>query len=241
MASLILLCSCVIAFGNGCLGLENTAQADFNVKVNDAKRSQILRSYSLSELKSLKWRKKAQLGQYQSLKEWIWLWAEGMSAEESAMVDLIVLESKDGRKAFMPRWVTQKYDLYIVRSAEEPIQLRSVVPTQAFPRLANERLPLDSYQLSDIVSIELTNYQKYYGLFQLKKRTDPAAARGEKLFLQTCLGCHGIHQKVESQSMRMKINTAEAFVHKAVPGLPKLEEKDIRALKSYIRALPQIP
>jgi len=150
--------------------------------------------------------------------------------EENATVDLLVFESGSGKKSLIPRWFLTRYDLFL---AETPEGLKLIPPTRSFPKSLTEHLPLISYVLEDVKSLQLTSYELFYQPYILKKKTDPAAVRGEKFFLQSCLACYSDPKKMVDA---IRAATAEAKPEDV--GLPpKLDEKDWRALKTYVKGL----
>ena len=119
--------------------------------------------------------------------------------EERAQVDLVVLKSKSNKKALIPRALVNKYPILLAfRSSSEAGRdsfegrgpVFSVVPWSSKPKILQEDLPLENFFLPQITQIELTNYRNQYSPLFLKRRTDPSAMRGEKLFVQNCVTCH---------------------------------------------------
>ncbi|MCM0605551.1 MAG: hypothetical protein KA715_05625 [Xanthomonadaceae bacterium] len=214
------------------------SQADIQIKVNDSQRQVTLRTISEVEIKASKWLMRQGYRQHLSLKKWIEEATLGMTGDENAQIDLLIFEGAGGKKAFVPRHVLQRFDLFLAKpTAMTAVGLDIVVPRKVYPKISSEHLPLDSYMIESVTTIELTNYKTHYGQYLLKKRSDPAAARGEKLFLQTCLGCHSVHNKVETSSLKTKLEQMETFKHKVGEGLPSFDEKESRSLKSYVKAL----
>ena len=214
------------------------ARADIQIKVNDAANQKVILTMTEAEIKALKWLSRQGYRQHLSLKKLVEQATSGMSGDENAGIDLLIVEGAGGKKAFVPRHVLQRYDLFLAKpNLETAVGLDIVVPRKVFPKISSEHLPLDSYMLESVTAIELTNYKTHYGPYILKKRSDPAAARGEKLFLQTCLGCHSVHNKVETASLKAKLDQTEKFVHKVGPGLPTFDEKEVKSLRSFVKAL----
>lgn len=220
-----------------CFGLF-LSQADIQIKVNDSKRQLVLKTRTEGEIKASKWLQRTGYRQHLSLKKWVEEATQGMTGDENAQIDLLIFEGVGGKKAFVPRHILQRFDLFLAKpNTESAVGLDIVVPRKVYPKISAERLPLDSYMIESVTSIELTNYKTHYGSYLLKKRSDPAAARGEKLFLQTCLGCHSVHNKVETSALKSKLETLDPFQHKQGTGLPFFDEKEVRSLKSYVKAL----
>ena len=102
-----------------------------------------------------------------------------------------------------------------------------------------EGLPVESYFLSEVSRLELSNYsERYSGLF-LKRRTDPLAMRGEKIFVQNCITCHStgkipsLTDGADHGAARQKLASGG---HPPVKGSPKLNDRDFRALVNYLDA-----
>src|SRR6185437_7186100 len=107
-------------------------------------------------------------------------------------------------------------------------ELKSVAPWTSHPRTRKEGLPLETYFVSGVNEIDLDNYRERYGDIFLKERTDPVAMRGEKIFIQGCLGCH------DSQPGMVKARNWQG-THPSVNGGPELNKPEFRALNSYLR------
>lgn len=157
--------------------------------------------------------------------------------EKNAEVDLVVVEDSLGKKAMIPRSFVNKYGVILSHNATEGW---SVVPPWTSDKKAQkERLPLETFYMGSVNRITLTNYRNLYGerLF-LKRRTDPLAMRGEKIFVQTCMGCHFQNAKAKPDEMAGKIQASYSIEkpHSPVAGFPDLDEKDWRALRIYTKA-----
>ncbi len=154
---------------------------------------------------------------------------KGTGNERKAQIDLVVLKNARGAFALIPRSFIVKYPLMLAREGDrsgDHHNLRSVVPWTSHPKTRSEALPLETYFVSDVNEIDLANYQEKYGQVFLKRRTEPLAIRGEKIFVQSCLSCH------DSSS---GISKARDWVgtHPPVHGAPELDERAKRALRSY--------
>jgi hypothetical protein len=108
-----------------------------------------------------------------------------LNAEAKSQIDLIVLKGGKGEQAWIPRAFLTRYPMLLA----EPT-LDSVVPTTSWAKIQTEDLPHGTYWVRGVQRVELTNYREQFGRFYLKRRTDPAAMRGEKVFVQNCLACH---------------------------------------------------
>lgn len=149
---------------------------------------------------------------------------EDLPGEDKAQVDLIIFQSSTGDKAQVPRWLINKYPVML---AVHDGVLKLVLPWSTRPKIWEEGLPLNRYALKDIVQVEFANYQKIYGSFYLKRRTDPLALRGEKIFVQNCTTCH-------SAGIEKSARKLASTGHPEMKDAPKLKDRDMRALVSYI-------
>ena len=110
-----------------------------------------------------------------------------------------------------------------------------------------ESLPIERFFVADVREIELANFDRHYAGVLLKRRTDPVLARGEKLYVQSCMGCHGVHSwpAVEAFARELPLKGYPEERHRAVLGMPQLRDQDLRALLAYFHALkgeqPQMP
>lgn len=123
---------------------------------------------------------------------------EKLPVENRAQVDLVILKGKGGHSASIPRALLSKYPLMVAYQADgqnldaKKGPLYSIVPWTSKPKIKNEELPLESFSIPQMMEIELANYREKYSSLFLKRRTDPSAMRGEKLFVQNCVGCHSM-------------------------------------------------
>lgn len=114
-----------------------------------------------------------------------------LAPEQKAHIDWIVLHARSGREVLLPRWVATKYPVLLASSRDgKTIAPMSVLPWTSRASLAQEELPLDAFFVSDLTRIELTHAPMRMGSVFLKRRTDPIALRGEKLFTKNCAACH---------------------------------------------------
>ncbi|MCM2279625.1 MAG: cytochrome c [Oligoflexia bacterium] len=163
---------------------------------------------------------------------------EKLTVEQKAQIDLVVFRNAEGGQALVPRYVISRYPLILGTHRQgSRIEggLTVVVPLTSAPKIQSEGLPLGTYALDKLTLIELTSYSnRFSGLF-LKRRTDPAAIRGETMFVRNCISCHSetrgkpLPPVVEARSLA-------SLGHPAATGVPRLSERDARALASYLEA-----
>jgi hypothetical protein len=159
---------------------------------------------------------------------------EGLTIAERAQIDLVILRNAKGTQAFVPRFLISRYPVII--SDRGPWY--SVVPWTSKPKILQEDLPLERYFVPGLRQIELTNYRNLYSAYFLKKQTDPLAMRGEKIFMQNCLGCHNPAQAPnipQADPTKSRVLATQGQ-HSTVKGVPSLEAKQWRALINYFEA-----
>ncbi|MEK7690663.1 MAG: cytochrome c [Bdellovibrionota bacterium] len=162
---------------------------------------------------------------------------EPLPPESRARVDLVIAKSKSGNQAWLPRSLITRYPIVLNARGE----LR--VPWKSHPKVLNEPLPVLSFDLSEVQSLDFANYHDRFGPAFLKRRTDPTAMRGEKLFLQNCRACHEARNSANPAVNQLKlgdepqIRTLVDERHRGVNGMPKFSRKEVRALKVYSDAI----
>lgn len=165
---------------------------------------------------------------------------ETLPPDLKAQVDLIILKNDQGSQAMFPRSLVTKYPLLLAtrRNNEELHSSQVVVPWTSSPKILNEDLPLESFFISNLTRIELANYREKYTLFFLKRRTDPSAMRGEKIFVQNCTACHaaGRGPSISEIPNDIRVRTLASAGHPPVAGNPKLTGRDFKALINYLDA-----
>jgi mono/diheme cytochrome c family protein len=160
----------------------------------------------------------------------------GVALERKAQVDLLVIKNGAGGQVLLPRSVLTKYPAMLALGGPAP---RVVMPWTSKPKMLKEDLPIESYFVSDVVRIELANYRERYSSVYLKRRTDPLAMKGEKIFVQNCVGCHadGNRPALSELSGEPQARKLASDGHPpSVKGVPKLSERDRRALANYLNA-----
>lgn len=96
------------------------------------------------------------------------------------------------------------------------------------------------FDVNNIRKIELSDHHVSYPQTSLKIRTNPAASRGEKVFIQNCLACHSVSTygspKLNPAALSKERLTAFATIHKKWPEL-KLDARSERGLIEYSEAI----
>lgn len=135
---------------------------------------------------------------------------EILTVEERAQIDLIVLESGD--PAHRPLPVARGW--FVVSGKGDEWWFSEQI--QKFP----------------VKEIRLTSYGERFPQFISKKRTEPTAIKGEKLYLRNCVACH-------EQQLKTAVEEIDLAKHPAVQGLNfgKIADKNTRAIRSYLKSL----
>jgi hypothetical protein len=246
-----------------CLTLVGVGNADAALQIAwespSATIPQVLKDFTLEDLE----KKKAQLlteidplakgGKESarflgpSLSELVAETTKGLTAADRSTSDLVVLKTRTGKEALMPKAFLVKYpqiQLALKRNgqtlgAEAP---RVVLPATTNSKIKGENILLEPLFLSELVQITLTSYEKRYGAFILTRRTDPAAMRGEKMYLQNCVSCHSSAPTTQaSLASPVMVEKIAGGGHPEFPGVKyfKLifDKKSTRSLTSYLEAL----
>lgn len=163
-----------------------------------------------------------------------------LPVDAKASIDLVILKNNRGETALVPRAVITKYPLLLAfqREKNNLKELHSIVPWGSRPKVLEESLPLARYFVEGVTRIELANYREKYSALFLRRRTDPAAMRGEKLFVQSCVGCHGagMGPAITEFHNESRMRSLASTGHPEVKGNPKLTDRDHRAIMSYLDA-----
>jgi hypothetical protein len=157
--------------------------------------------------------------------------------ENKAQVDLIVLRGQHG-EALVPRSIVVKYPvmLALTKEGQSLGGIQSVIPWTSRARILSEDLPLETYFVSGVYQVQLTNYRERYRALFLRRRTDPSAMRGEKLFVQNCISCHMEGHRVGTLNSRTIASSEHPQVRGALGAAPKINLRDRRYLTSYLDA-----
>lgn len=154
-----------------------------------------------------------------------------LTVDQRAQFDLVVLKNERGQKALVPRAFLSRYSLILAmeKNGQKQVYPSSIVQWSSNAKLQKEGLVLETFFLEGVSTIELANYRDRFGSYFLKRRTDPVAMRGEKLFVQNCVGCHGAGTPPE-------VKRLSQGGHPIAQASVKPSDKDLRALLSYLEA-----
>ncbi len=166
-----------------------------------------------------------------------------LSPKTRADIDLIRLRNASGEQALIPRAFVVKYPILLAfqrddRSlgAQSPY---SVIPWTSKSKITQEGVPLERFFLPGVAEVEFLNSVELFAAYRLKRRTDPAAMNGEKIFLRTCVNCHstGTGPSLSSVSAPEPSRKLASGGHPEVPGGPRIEGKERRFLSAYLDAV----
>lgn len=181
-------------------------------------------------------------------------WIERLPGEQRATIDLIVFEaatdpahpSRAAHRIYVPRWLLTKHPevrLAYERAGKSLGQERGpwalVIPWTSKKKITQEELPLQDFFQDRIDRVVLSNYRAQFPALFMKRRSDPVAMRGEKLFVQNCMSCHATEHApplaIDRSSVAdPKIKKVAASGHPTVPGGPTWGFKDRKALINYL-------
>jgi hypothetical protein len=156
--------------------------------------------------------------------------------DQKAQVDLVMFGANGGHELRIPRSLITKYPILVTASPKGGATI--VFPLKSRSRIVGEGVPIQGL-LDGVTQITLSSYRDQYSRLLLKHRMDPSAVRGEKAYLQNCLGCHGADAGfvAPDEARSQKLEAYLSHGHPSTSGLMKLDERDAKALQSYIVAL----
>lgn len=171
---------------------------------------------------------------------------EKLPLENRAQVDLVILKGDAGDQAIIPRSFINKYPFLLAYRWSSGVSalsgfgpLFSVVPWTSKPGVFNEDLPIEKYFVKSLSKIELASYRELYGQLYLKRRTDPFAMRGEKLYVQNCVSCHQ-EASTHGPTSLLSEEKTQKFLNEGHPPLTamplRLTDRDRRSVLRYFEA-----
>jgi hypothetical protein len=226
-----------------------------SVTIESAGTSRELKGWDLEALGKLPQRTKREKGVDGQLSRWrgpllstvIDDAMSSLTAEQRATVDLVVLKNSQGEKAMVPRSFVQRLSPVLALSRngralgpQGPIY--SVPPwTTEASSVEKEDLPVRTFFVAGVSEIVLTNYHARFSAYFLKRKTDPLAMRGEKIFVQSCTGCHAVGHgpglaDLVAPAFIQKSRGLASGRHPTIQGVPPMSSRDHRALGSYFDA-----
>jgi cytochrome c553 len=171
------------------------------------------------------------------ISKWIEKELSELPLDQRSQVDLLVFKNEKGEQAIIPRYLLNKYPVMLgfergkeTSAGKSPLTV--VIPWTSKPKIHEENLPLAAYQISGVSEVDFSSYEARFNSLMLKRRTDPAAIRGEKMVVQNCVGCHGNGRARSVPELPLNAT----FGHPNGNGAPKLNARDVRALVSYMTA-----
>ena len=112
---------------------------------------------------------------------------EGLKADQRAKVDLVQFTFAEGPKAYVPRALFKKRVWTLDNTSGKP----ELIPPTRDSELTREGFWMDPFKRKIVTGIDLLESKTRFIHFFLIKRSDPVASRGERLYLQACITCHG--------------------------------------------------
>ena len=164
---------------------------------------------------------------------------ERLSLYQRSTVDLVVLKGADGTvKALIPRAFLRRQWVLLVREGEGAEQTwRTVAPWKPTALRKHEVVPSRKYFVNELREVELTSYQAHFAGVRLQQRRDPFLLRGERIFVQNCMGCHYGNDwpdAVPAQAEHLLSLGLPKALHEKISEMPTLHEADWRGVEKYI-------
>jgi mono/diheme cytochrome c family protein len=170
---------------------------------------------------------------------------ESVPAERRSLYDLLIVKGAGGTQALLPRAFVIKYPI-LLASRREGKDLGARGPMTVLPWTSNSKIRGETASLitlfvEGVSSIELANFKEQYPEYLLRKRTEPAAVRGEKLFREGCMTCHAVGKgpKVSEISSEAKLKHLLDTGHPEVEGMIKLTQAERRSLVRFLEMLKE--
>ena len=169
---------------------------------------------------------------------------KGLAIEEKATIDLLILRTLEGGEFLIPRSFIKKYPVLLAflkngdyLNVEAPFS--SIPPLSSYTQTGMEVYPVQRFFVPAVKEIILTNSHDRFPYAFLTRRSNPAALRGEKVFVKTCMNCHSQAEFPKpSQLAKKAIEAGELFPkqHQKVQGMPELNYKQALGLKAFFKA-----
>jgi hypothetical protein len=147
-----------------------------------------------------------------------------------ADIDLITLYGSKGQVVRVPRFMVWRGNLKLMVGRDGSLSSRATDN----PLL----LPKPFFSVDQIERIELSRASTIYPGTKLQVRTNPAATRGEKLFTQSCMACHGLQRIPHLEATLLAEKDLRNFPAKhQATGQMVLDSRALRGLLAYREAL----
>lgn len=173
------------------------------------------------------------------LSEFVNVVLQKLPLEARAVVDLVVVIDQQNRKVEIPRSFINRHPLFLAKKQTTATKWFLFLPA-AEEKVKQEVLPVERYRVDGVQQVLLTSYSRYYSKrFFSKQQTDPALARGEKRFVQTCLACHALDAEGMDPGKKLLPTNLSQFQmagHPAVRAMPAFNLLDQRAVEKFARA-----
>lgn len=219
---------------------------------SSSQSSRSLRAWTLEDLFSLapissheKDPVSGQLAQWKGvlISKWIEKELSELPLEQRSEVDLLILKNQRGEQAILPRHVVKAFPVMLAWEkdrktfSDKDQGFTVVLPWSSnSQKMMRGNLPWSAYQISGVSEVQLTSYQARFSNLLLKRRTDPAAVRGEKMVVENCVSCHASGRAPSLTELSPNASNLPQQVTQghARGGGPKLNGRDLRAFISYL-------
>lgn len=171
------------------------------------------------------------------VQSWLEVMTQGLDLNDRAEIDMVSLSNDQGTEVVrVPRYMIVRKRVFFKLNKEGE---------QSYLSLSWKDKKPYYREISKISTIELANHKLVYPGTWLTTRTNPAASRGEKIFVQNCLSCHSVPGAPKITPRQIPEHLVESFnsLHsKKVPNL-ELDSKEARGLEAYKESMiaPSVP
>ena len=226
MKSLVFFCLVLQA------NLSNAAQKTVDVVFLTQSGSRVLKSWSNEDLHKFAGGNHSEVSAQKFLFEDS---TANLELNDRASIDLVTITT-DTKTIRVPRFLIWR-GFFQFKWDSKTGELSSKLKNVEKGRIL---VPAWYFDASNIMKIELSDHLFSYPQTKLIIRTNPAASRGEKLFIQNCLACHSV-STYGSPSLNPAVLSKEklnsfSVIHKKWPEL-KLDGRNERGLIEYSEAL----
>lgn len=168
------------------------------------------------------------------VQEWLEKVTRGLDLNDRAEIDILTMSNADGSQIVrVPRFMVVRKKVFLKLQNDQHQMRLSLIWKNA-----------ESYRknLNAITKIQLAHHRFVYPDTWQFSRTNPAASRGEKIFVQNCLSCHSVPGAKPLSPQQIPEHISENFdrQHSSVHQL-KLDAKEARGLEVYKESFSKEP
>jgi hypothetical protein len=213
----------LLALIMGIFSFSGTAHADVDVVFLTQTSTLKLKTWTATDLKSLA----KHAGQLDAQKLIFDESTEKLELNDRADIDLVTIYGSN-RTTRVPRFMIWRGILKLQMDHDGSLNAKG--------EGSRLMLPSTMFSISKITKIELSRASMQFPENELHLKTNPAASRGEKLFSQNCLACHGLNLA------KLKVDTItdaqiKSFDAKHRSEGVSLDARAVRGLIAYRDAL----